>query len=579
MQEIRLWCEGGGGEASVSAEGGARRAEIDGACLAAVGRVLFDGRDALDPGVMGGVVSAFRQSPLQALSRLTGQYALVFADPAHRLAVAAVDRLGTWPLFVRETGDGGLQAASALRRLAGEEPRLDPQQIFNYLYFHVLPAPGCAAAGCSRLLPGEALVRHGVRQQRITHWKPSFRAERGLDRRAAATELRAAFHEGVERAVQGREVGAFLSGGTDSSTVVGALAGISESAPVAFSIGFDAEGYDERDYARLAARHFGARHHEYVVTPADVAEVVPRIAAAYEQPFGNASVVPTYFCARLARDAGVATLLGGDGGDELFGGNTRYAKQWLFSLYEGVPAPLRRALIEPLAQRGWLPRKLTSYVEQARVPLPDRMESYNLLRRLGFGAVLDPAVLDAVDVDEPLRLIRAAYGEADAGHRVDRMLARDLRFTLADDDLIKVRGGCALAGVEVEFPLLDEAVVDLSLRLPPEWKVQRTRLRPFFKAALADFLPAEVITKSKHGFGLPFGVWLVTEPCLRELAGDSLQSLKARKIVRAEFIDELQSGRLAEHPAYYGTMVWILMMLEQWYQAREERPALENVLP
>src|SRR5207344_3000253 len=155
--------------------------------------------------------------------------------------------------------------------------------------------------------------------------------------------------ESVREAAQDGTVGTFLSGGTDSSTIAGMLGEVTGSPARTYSIGFEAQGYDEMHYARIAARHFGARHHEYYVTPDDVVSAIPQIAAVHDQPFGNASAVPTYYCARLAKEDGIDTLLGGDGGDELFGGNERYAKQHLYSLYSDLPLFLRKCLIEPIA--------------------------------------------------------------------------------------------------------------------------------------------------------------------------------------------------------------------------------------
>jgi asparagine synthase (glutamine-hydrolysing) len=146
------------------------------------------------------------------------------------------------------------------------------------------------------------------------------------------------------------------------------------------------------------------------------------------------------------------------------------------------------------------------------------------------------------------------------------MLALDWRYTLADNDLPKVLGTAQLAGIDVGFPLLADELLDFSLGLPPEWKLRGLTLRWFFKEALREFLPIEIIRKKKHGFGLPFGVWAVRNEGLRELAGNALRALGERRVFRAQFIEELLSNRLAEHPGYYGEMVWIFMMLELWLE-------------
>jgi asparagine synthase (glutamine-hydrolysing) len=339
-----------------------------------------------------------------------------------------------------------------------------------------------------------------------------------------------------------------------------------------YSIGFDASGYDEMAYARIAARHFGTDHHEYYVTPDDLLEGIPAVAAHFDQPFGNSSAVPAWICARHAHDDGIELLLAGDGGDELFGGNSRYARQRIFGWYDAIPAAVCRHLIEPalsVPAIGRLPliRKGASYVEQARVPLPDRTEMYNLLLRLGPENVFVPAFLAAVDPRHPTRMQRETWQDIRAGALINRMLAFDWKYTLADNDLPKVVGATGLAGVDVGFPLLADALVDFSLRLPPEWKLKGLTLRWFFKEALKDFLPPEIIAKKKHGFGLPFGVWAATHPGLRQMSVRALESFGARGIIREDFLHHLVSDLLPAHPGYYGEMVWIVMMLEHWLAA------------
>jgi asparagine synthase (glutamine-hydrolysing) len=203
--------------------------------------------------------------------------------------------------------------------------------------------------------------------------------------------------------------------------------------------------------------------------------------------------------------------------------------------------------------------------------MPERYESYNLLERLGPANILADQFLAGVDPAMPLGMMKEAYDGAQAGSLINRMLALDLKFTLADNDLPKVTRMCDAVGIDVAFPMLHESVVDFAGTLPPDFKLRRTKLRYFFKEALREFLPAEILAKKKHGFGLPVGEWLRTYAPLRELAGDSLGALKRRRIVRSEMIDALLTRHLAVHAGYYGTLVWILMMLELWFQHHVDR--------
>jgi asparagine synthase (glutamine-hydrolysing) len=363
---------------------------------------------------------------------------------------------------------------------------------------------------------------------------------------------------------------AFLSGGTDSSTVSGLLTQVLGKPAETYSIGFGAEGFDETEYARIASRHFGTHHHEYYVTPDDVVKAIPIIAAAYDEPFGNASAVPTYLCAKRAREDGIDVMLAGDGGDEVFGGNARYAKQKIFEIYGRIPELLRHTVIEPLAfgapgLSALMPfRKLQSYINQAKIPLPDRLESYNFLHLNPLASIFDPDFLGQIDEDACLAVMREPYARTDARSPINRMMHLDLKQTLADNDLRKVNRMCELAGVEVRYPLLDEEVMAFSAQLPENWKVKGLQLRYFFKEALRDFLPPEIIAKSKHGFGLPFGLWMEHHKPLQDMAYDSLQAFRSRGYVQPAYIDNLIDQHRSGHASYYGVMIWVIMMLEQW---------------
>ena len=511
--------------------------------------------------------AALVRGPQEAARAAGGEFAVGFSDEAGR-SFLAVDRFAVRSLCYRVDG-GRLRFAERADQLADAGSPLDPQALFDYLYFHVIPSPATVFQGVQRLPPGHCAWWDGATLSITPYWVPQFEEQEPADFDRLRDEFRTLLKDGVARQLDGGKAACFLSGGTDSSTVAGMI-GLAAGRPAAtYSIGFEAEGYDEMAFARIAAKRFGTEHHEYYVTPDDLVRSIGDVAASYDQPFGNSSAVPAYYCARMAREDGVTRILAGDGGDELFGGNSRYAKQRVFGWYHQLPAALRGGLMEPLLAQPTLARlpllsKGASYVEQARVPMPDRMQMYNLLRRLGMAEVLTGDFLARVSVDEPLRSQRAVWAQARAGSEVNRMLAFDWRYTLAETDLPKVCGTARLAGIEVGFPMLDPALLAFSLRLPPDYKLKGLKLRWFFKEALRGFLPDEIIGKKKQGFGLPFGVWATRHPGLHALAADSLGSLAGRGLVRPEFIRALLDTHLAAHPGYYGEMVWILMMLEQW---------------
>lgn len=519
----------------------------------------------------------------QACRALSGAFALAVVDTLAGQVCLAVDRCGSLPMLYQRTPHGLLfgSTSAALQAHPDAARELAPQALFHYLYFHMIPAPYTAYEQQARLLPGEYLLyRHG-KVARDRYWTLEFDEQHRppfakLKRRFRDT-LVTAVRQAAQPAPGSGKVGAFLSGGTDSSTLAGLLGQIGGEPASTYSIGFDVAGYDEMHYARLAARHFNTNHHEYYVTPDDVVAAIPRIAGACDQPFGNSSVVPAYYCAQLAAADGVTRLLAGDGGDELFGGNERYARQAVFGRYERLPSALRQLVLEPLlfGALGSIEaaplRKARSYIDQALVDMPARLETYNLLRRYGPGEMLTTEFLASIDPGSPQADLDNCYWQARALSQINRMQALDMRYTLADNDLPKVRQACALAGVDVAFPFLNDAMLAFSAQLAPEAKLRGTQLRYFFKQALSDHLPRAIVRKRKHGFGLPFGHWLQDHADLRSLAYDSLSDLKQRHIVRASFIDALTGQLVHEHPAYHGTMVWVLMMLEQRLRLQQDR--------
>ncbi len=551
--------------------------ERDGLLSLVAGTPRFDDPAVHDTAIREGAAAAWAQAWAShgeaALNGMHGRFCVVMVATDGSRALLASDRFATWPVCYRADAHG-LAFADRADRVPATQRTISTQAIFEYLFFHAIPAPLTIFDGIARLPGGHLLHWQNGQASCRPWWTPRFAEPGAADFATARERFLQIIDDGVRREADGHQVGAFLSGGTDSSTVAGMLGRALDAPARCYSIGFDASGYDEMEYARIAARHFGVDHREYYVTPDDLLDGIPRVATHYDQPFGNSSAVPAWICASRAREDGIDKLLAGDGGDELFGGNTRYAKQRVFGVYDGIPAALRRGVLEPLfalpgVGRAPLLKKGASYIEQARVPMPDRLQMYNMLLRLGMDTVFEASFLATVDRDAPLRDQRAVWQAAEAETLINRMLAYDWKYTLADNDLPKVIGSTQLAGIDVGFPLLSDELVDFSTSLPPQWKLKGLTLRWFFKEALRGFLPDAIITKKKHGFGLPFGVWACQHDGLGKLAADALGSLRGRGIVRPAFLDDLLAIHLPAHPGYYGEMVWILMMLEFWLREHQ----------
>lgn len=536
------------------------------------GHPLFPSAEVRATQFRDGVLAAWQQQldctdPLAALAEVGGDFAIDLPLRDGR-RLLAVDRFAQQTLCWARVG-GELHSAARADTLAKPlGSGLEVQALFSYLYFHCIPSPATVWQGVFRLTAGHAILGNGEPQR---YWQAAFQVDPAPQFDRLREEFRHILAQAVSAQRDDGPAACFLSGGTDSSTVAGFLA---QQAPgcMAFSIGFSADGYDEMSYARIAAQAYGCQHHAYYVTPKDLHSTLAQVAAHHDQPFGNSSALPSYFCARMAQEHGVTRLLAGDGGDELFGGNARYATQRLFGHYAHVPRWLKRGLIEPIFDSPWvratpLLKKGSSYITQARAGMPGRLEQYNLLVRLGLAEVLAPQFLVHVDAQGPQAHQQATWAANAAGDELNTNLAFDWRYTLAENDLVKVRGAGEMAGVTIGFPLLDNALLSFSQRLPLDYKLRGQKLRWFFKEALRGFLPDAILTKSKHGFGLPFGPWLAGDPLLQQMARDTLHSLAGRGLLRTEFIDRLLREYLPAHPGYYGEMVWIALSMELWLQA------------
>jgi asparagine synthase (glutamine-hydrolysing) len=517
-----------------------------------------------------------REGP-SAVRRLRGAFAVALWDSACRRLVLATDHMGMRRLYYGVTSDGVAfgSRASVLRGLPGLGERPEPTAIYDYLNFGYVPAPGSIHAGIRRLEPGCFLT---VEHETLTitrYWDLTY-VEQALDLDDAGRRTVELSEAAVARALSGdgvKHTGAFLSGGTDSSTILGLMTRLAGERVQAFSIGFHERRYDELGYAELAARHFGATHHVRRVSPAQALEALPRLVEAYDEPFGNNSAIGTLLCAQAARECGLTRLLAGDGGDEIFGGNERYATDAVFGRYRCVPGPLRWALLEPLLAAmpnggATVIGKAQRYVRRAKLPNPRRFYSYEFFFAQEGRGLLAPGFLAVVEPDSPWAAVERHWGRVTAGEELNRLLYMDMKLTIGDNDLFKVTRTAEVAGLGIRFPFLDLPLVEFTTTWPGRFKVRGSEKRYLFKRAFRDLLPAETLVKPKHGFGVPTSLWLRTHPGFVELAHDALLGPDAR--VQAYFrpggLEELLRLHASDSTAFYGDLVWRVLMLELWHR-------------
>ncbi|MDX2165616.1 MAG: asparagine synthase-related protein [Deltaproteobacteria bacterium] len=535
--------------------------------------------DALPPaaGEAALIAALYRRHQLGCVRQLQGAFAFALWDVERARLLLATDGFGIQPLHYL-VGEPGLMFGSriaAILRAAATPPGIDPQAILHYVYFSVVPTPHTVYRGIRKLPPGHLLTYADGAMHLEPYWDVSY-ADAPVRLADCAPPIPRLLGDAVRaQATYGGaadRVGAFLSGGTDSSAISGLLGDALQRPARTFSIGFAEADFNEIGYARLAAERFRSEHHEYFVTAEDAAAFLPQLAAAYDEPFGNSSAIGAYYCARLARAAGVDTLLAGDGGDELFAGNTRYVANQIFERYHRVPAWFRARCFEPLLAR--LPRalplvdKANKYVRRATLPQPRRFFSYNLLHTFDPRSIFTDDFLDAVDLDAPLALAGDHYRRPATTSMLHRLLYLDLKLAITDNDLRKVTRMGELAGVRVRYPMLDRLLVEHSGSIPAWLKLSRGRERHVFKHAFQGLLPPEILRKPKHGFGVPVSRWLRQAP-LRDIAHDALlgPSFAQRGYVRRSFLEQLFAWHRDDRTNFFGDTLWVFLMLELWHRA------------
>jgi asparagine synthase (glutamine-hydrolysing) len=529
------------------------------------------------------VAALYSQYGLAFVERLEGGFALAIWDSQCQRLVLAIDRFSFKTLYWSYSVNQLIFASrvGAIAQTKGNI-EIDSTAVMQYLVHTVIPAPLTIYKGVERLEPGTMLVyeREQVRKKR--YWDLSYKESPNSGVAKWSKELRECMRQAVHSHLVGCEpaqTGCYLSGGTDSSSVT-ALASEVQSPFNTFSIYFENPRYDEAGFSRLAAQHLSTHHHERCLQASDAAQVIPKLAGYYDEPFANSSAIAGYYCALLARDNGVDMLLAGDGGDELFAGNERYATDRKFAIYHSLPSFLREGLIKPATKL--LPKKgMLSYpglyIRRTEIPNPRRMMSYAFFLTEDGEKAFEPGFLDQATPEMACELARAHFDSApNAASELNRMLYLDVKMTLGDNDIRKVAGTAEMAGVQVRFPLLDRNLAELSGRIPAKLKLRGFEKRYIFKKAMKHILPDSILYKKKHGFGVPVGYWMMQCEDLKALAAIVNEpQTRQRGYFRTDFLSRLKELNQS-HPAYYGEVLWVVLMLELWHRQHRTGSSLEG---
>jgi asparagine synthase (glutamine-hydrolysing) len=515
---------------------------------------------------------------------LNGMFAFALWDARRRRLLVARDRLGIKPVYVRQDAKRLIFAseAKAILALPGLEPELDPAALSSYLALGYVPAPQSIFRGIRKLPPATLLIAEEGRVVEQRYWRVPADVDHAPREDEWVGRVRARLEESVHmQMVSDVPIGAFLSGGVDSSAVVAFMAAHSDRPVKTYAIGFeggDAEAYyNELPFARQVAELFQTDHHEILVRP-DTVSLLPRLLWHMDEPIADTAFVTTYLVSEFAR-RDVTVILSGVGGDELFGGYRRYLGTHYQARFARLPAPVRRAAVAlgeqlPSDRHSRLldaMRLAKGFLSTAGLPFEEQYRSYVQVFPPDDAADLlcerAPAARDPL-VD--------AFLAASGTDEVNRMLGVDAETQLPDDLLLLTDKMSMAVSLECRVPLLDHELVELAARIPAGVKVRGGRLKHVMKAALADVLPRPLIARKKRGFGTPMGAWLKGDlaPVLRSLLSE--HSVKARGLFRHSAV----AGLIAAHEANRvdGTdRLLALLNLEIWARIYLDRRAPTDV--
>ena len=513
---------------------------------------------------------AERSTPVEIAQQLDGMFAFAVWDERRQRLVLGRDRLGKKPLYFWSSG-GHLVFGSEIKAVLADPAvprRLHPGAIPAYLTFGYVPTPRTFFEDVVSLPPGHVLsFEPGGEPVVERYWAPPVTGVDGGPRLGdslteAAREVRSLLEAAVRRRlISDVPLGAFLSGGIDSSAIVGIMAGQLDRPVQTFTIGFDdRDGFDERPFARLAAKRHGTDHHEFVVHP-DAVDLVERLVWHHDQPFGDSSAVPTYLLSEMTRGH-VTVALSGDGGDELFAGYERFAAGLMAGRYAALPNLVQRGtqhaldLIPGRALRGRA-ASLQRFARVAEHGLPGAYRSWISY----IGDADRTALLGGRSDNWAFEDYQSIWDASAGADTLDRLLDLNLRTYLLDDLLVKADRTSMAHGLEVRSPFLDPELLAYTTRLQPRLKARGLSLKRVLKAAVDDLLPDEITSRAKRGFGVPLDRWFRED--LHDYLGSTLGAPDAH--VRRHLDSEAVSRMIAEHDAgrrNHGHALWTLLTLE-----------------
>jgi len=515
------------------------------------------------------------------IERIDGMFALALWDGRRGRLLLARDRTGKKPLFYSVAGDRCTFGSEIKALLASPwvEGQVDPEAIPEYLTYGYVPTPRTFYRDVLEVPPGSVVVHDaaGCRPPR-PYWSalPDGRQDLRPDRPVLAEIARLLEEATRRRMVADVPLGALLSGGIDSSLVVGLMTRHAAEPVHTFAIGFPEEqSHDERGFARLVADHFGTRHTEHAVQ-VDAVGLMDRLLWHHDQPFGDSSAIPTFIVSELAR-RDVTVVLNGDGGDEVFGGYDRFRAAAISRFVPRAAGRLARP-VAALAPRGSgygdPARRLQRFLERADGSLLDRYQSWiAILGEELLPGVLGPELRPLATVARVRRSMQARYAESAALPELDRILYANLCTYLPDDLSVKVDRTTMAHGLEARSPFLDTALIAYVARLPARHKVGLRHVKPVLRHAFGPLLPQEIWDRPKHGFGVPMHQWFRGE--LGTMFADEVLAADART---AAYLDQpVLAGMLAAHRAQeadHGARLWTVLALERWLRSTERPVAL-----